>query len=103
MLVRGDEPDAALFELARAVELDSGNARFVYVFGVALNSLRHSNRAVAVLENASEKSPANYDVAWALATIYRDSGRTDDTRAAAERLLNEFPGDENSRRLLDSL
>jgi len=103
MLVRGDRTDAALIELGRAAELDPGNARFVYVFAVALNSLGQSNRAVAVLENASEKFPANYDIAWALATIYRDSGWTDDARAAAERLLNQFPDDENSRRLLDSL
>jgi tetratricopeptide (TPR) repeat protein len=103
MLVRGDQTDAALIELGRAAELDPGNARFVYVSAVALNSLGEPNRAVAILEDARDTFPANYDIAWALATIYRDLGQTDDARAAAERLLKQFPNDQNSRSLLDSL
>jgi len=102
-LVRGEKREAALIELGRAAELDAGNARYVYVFAVALNSLGEPNRAVAVLEDARDKFPANYDIAWALATMYRDMGRNDDARAAAKRLLSQFPDDQNTRMLIESL
>jgi len=103
ILVRQGQSDVALLELARAAELDSGDSRFVYVYAVALNSLGQSGQAISVLENARESFPANYDIAWALATMYRDLGRVDDARAAAERLLKQFPNDQNGGRLLDTL
>ncbi|MFQ5547047.1 MAG: tetratricopeptide repeat protein [Woeseia sp.] len=103
VLVRNEKPDAALVELARAVELEAGNPRFVYVYGVALNSLGRSRQAMAVLEKARESFPGDYDIGWALATMYRDSDRTADARAEASRLLQQFPEDANSRRLLESL
>ena len=103
MLVRSGHPDTALIELARAAELDTENSRFTYVYAVALNSLDQAERAISVLEYARETFPADYDIAWALATMYRDLGRIDDARAMAERLQSQFPDDQNSRRLLDSL
>ena len=103
ILVRQGQSDVALLELARAAELDSGDSRFVYVYAVALNSLGQSGQAISVLENARESFPANYDIAWALATMYRDLGRVDEARAAAERLLKQFPNDQNGGRLLDTL
>ena len=75
----------------------------MYVYAVALNSLGHGGKAIKVLENARASFPANYDIAWALATMYRDIGQTDDARAAAEGLLSQYPNDQNSRRLLESL
>lgn len=102
-LARGDKADAALMELARAAELDASNARYVYVHAVALNSFGDSARAIAMLEDAREQFPADYDIAFALATIYRDSGRTDDARAVAEELLGLYPNDQYSRLLLQSL
>ncbi len=103
VLVRGGQPDDALGELALAAELDSNNSRFAYVYAVALNSLGHGAQAIKVLENAQASFPANYDIAWALATMYRDIGQTDDARAAAEGILSQYPNDQNSRRLLESL
>ena len=103
VLVRGDKPDIALRELALAAKLDAENARFVYVYAVALNSLGESEGAINVLESARIEFPADYDISWALATMYRDLGQTDDARAAAELLLSLFPDDQNSRRLLDTL
>ncbi len=103
MLVRGEKADAALIELARAADLDTENSRFVYVYAVALNSLGQAEQAISVLDDAQQTFPADYDISWALATMYRDIGRTDDARAAAENLMRQFPDDQNSRRLLDSL
>jgi tetratricopeptide (TPR) repeat protein len=102
-LVRGDRLDAALAELGRAVELDEDDARYVYVYAVAVNSLGEPQRAVGILENARRRFPGDYDIAWALATMYRDAGRIDDAKTTAQALLEQFPGDQNSRLLLDSL
>ncbi len=103
VLVRADKPDDALGELALAAELDSENARYVYVYAVALNSLGESKRAIDVLLGARNAFPSDYDIAWALVTMYRDLGQADEARTAAEKLLLLFPDDQNSRRLLDTL
>ncbi|MFQ6006178.1 MAG: cytochrome c3 family protein, partial [Woeseia sp.] len=39
VLVRNEKPDAALVELARAAKLEARITRYIYVYGVALNSL----------------------------------------------------------------
>jgi tetratricopeptide (TPR) repeat protein len=102
-LVRSGQAEDALEALGRAAGLNAANARYVYVYAVALNSLDESDRAIGVLENARAQFPGNYDIAWALATMYRDVGRTDEARAVAERLLEQIPNDRNARALLDAL
>jgi tetratricopeptide (TPR) repeat protein len=103
VLVRAKKPEAALVELARAADLDTENNRYVHVYAVALNSLGEPQKAIEVLEKAHETFPADYNISWALATMYRDVGRTIDARAAAERLASQFPDDQNIRSLLESL
>jgi tetratricopeptide (TPR) repeat protein len=103
VLVRARKPEAALVELARAADLDTENGRYVHVYAVALNSLGEPQKAIEVLETARETFPADYDISWALATMYRDVGRTSDAKAAAERLASQFPDDQNIRSLLESL
>ena len=103
VLVRAEKPEAALAELARAADLGTDNSRYVHVYAVALNSLGEPHKAIEVLEKARETFPADYDISWALATMYRDVGRTTDARAAAKRLSSQFPDDQNVRSLLESL
>ena len=103
VLVRAEKPEAALIELARAADLGTDNSRYVHVYAVALNSLGEPHKAIEVLEKARETFPADYDISWALATMYRDVGRTTDARAAAKRLSSQFPDDQNVRSLLESL
>ncbi len=103
VLVRAKKPEAAISELARAANLGTENSLYVHVYAVALNSLGEPHKAITVLEKARETFPADYDISWALATMYRDMGRTTDARAAAKRLSSQFPDDENVRSLLESL
>jgi tetratricopeptide (TPR) repeat protein len=103
VLVRSEQPATALTELARAVELDSGNRRYTYVYAIALNSYGDRIEAIAVLETARKLFPGDFDIAWALATMYRDAGRTADAKAEANRLLGLYPGHQRVRMLLDSL
>jgi tetratricopeptide (TPR) repeat protein len=102
-LVRMDRGQPALESLRRATDLDANNARYVYVYAVALNSLGQPTHAVEVLEHARESFPADYDIAWALATMYRDADRSVDARAVAEEILRLNPNDRNGRRLIESL
>ena len=103
VLVRARKPEAALVELARAADLDTENSRYVHVYAVALNSLGEPQKAIEVLEKARETFPADYDISWTLATMYRDVGRMTDAKAAAKRLASQFPDDQNIRSLLESL
>lgn len=73
-LVRMKRSDAALAELAEAAKLDTTNARFAYVYGVALNSFGRSAAAIAALTAASRTHPANRDILEALASMHRDAG-----------------------------
>jgi len=71
--------DDAVTELAQAVRLDPGNARFAYVYGVALHSQGRLADAIDVLVGASRAHPADQAILEALAAFYRDAG--DDAQA----------------------
>ena len=61
--MRLDRHDEALEELRRAAELAPMNARFVYVYAVALNSLGQTDEARLVLEEAARNHPDDADIA----------------------------------------
>ena len=86
LLVRVERADEGLIELREATRQSPDNARFVYVEGIALNSLGHSDDAIEVLAAAHAQFAGDFDIAWALATVLRDKGDT----AAALRIVNEL-------------
>ena len=83
--------------------MPSSSQRYASYCSDALNSLGEPQKAIEVLETARETFPADNDISWALATMYRDMDRTSDAKAAAERLASQFPDDQNIRSLLESL
>jgi tetratricopeptide (TPR) repeat protein len=103
MLVRTNQHDAALPELAAAASLQPGEPRFVYVYAVALNSLDRAVEATALLQDATKRFPADFDMHWALATMLRDQGRLDEAREVATTLSEIYPGVEGVQNLLQSL
>ena len=103
LLVRQQQPEEGLTELQAAATLQPDNARFVYVYAVALNSLGRADEAVATLTAAKERFPGDFDIHWALATILRDQGRTDEARAVALELQSVYPGIPPLQELLRSL
>jgi tetratricopeptide (TPR) repeat protein len=86
-LVRQHRATEAIPEFARAAELDPTNPRYAYVHGVALNSTGRTDEALAVLEAAQARHPADRDTLLALATINRDAGRMAAALAWADRLV----------------
>ncbi len=75
----------------------------VYVYAIALNSLDRPGEAVALLFDATERFPADFDSHWALATMLRDQGRLEEAREVVTNLLEIYPQDESVRTLLQSL
>ncbi len=102
-LVRSGQSDDALLHLERATRLDATEPQFVYVYGVALNSLGRPHDAIRVLQQALNKNPQHFDIAWALATIYRDTGDRSAARQIAKQLKATFPDIQQVDALLRSL
>jgi len=93
-LVRDQRLDEALTELARAVELDSSEARFAYVYAIALNSAGRAREAIALLERTHDAHPRDRAVLEALASIHQEAGDAQAaTRYAAklEELIRADP------------
>lgn len=103
LMVRGDRRDLALIELAAAANLQPDNPRFVYVYGIALNSLGNPELAIDVLTDAASRFPADFDIRWGLTTTLRDLGRRDEARVHAEEMVNRYPGVASVQNLLQSL
>ncbi len=103
VLVRGNQHDAALSELAAAASLQPHESRFVYVYAVALNSLDRPDEAIDLLQDAVGRFPAGFDIHWALVTMLRDQGRLDEAREVATTLSEIYPQVEGVRSLLQSL
>jgi predicted Zn-dependent protease len=98
----GKQSDA-LEELGRAVSLDSTNARFAYVYAVALQSDHRLHDAINVLERARIVHPADRDLLFALSSDYRDAGDRSNALRYARILVDAFPGDPDASLLLRSI
>ncbi|MFO1153695.1 MAG: multiheme c-type cytochrome [Rhodospirillales bacterium] len=85
-LVRQRRPADALSELGRAASVDPANARFVYVYAIALNTSGRSGDALTALEASHSRHPTDRDTLYALVTISRDAGRADAALAWAKKL-----------------
>ena len=103
LLVRQSQPEAGLDELRRAVELQPANARFTYVYAVALNSMGWPKEAVDFLFGVRAKFSGEFDINWALVTMLRDQGRTAEARAVATDLVAIYPDVIPVQNLLQSL
>ncbi|MCH8037332.1 MAG: tetratricopeptide repeat protein [Proteobacteria bacterium] len=66
--------EEALVELQFAAEEAPNQARFVYVYGVALNGADRPDEAVAVFEEGLRTHPRDRELLFALAVLYRDLG-----------------------------
>jgi tetratricopeptide (TPR) repeat protein/cytochrome c553 len=65
-LVRQHNYADALPELRRASELAPGNARYAYVYAIALNSIGAKGQAMELLETSHKRHPADRDTLLAL-------------------------------------
>ena len=85
-LVRMKRTGEALGELERATALEPGNARFAYVYAVALHSTGKPDAAIAGLKKTLAAHPDDRDVLEALASFYQARGDIGEARKYSDQL-----------------
>ena len=103
LLVRTGRQAEGVAALREALRLNPEERRFAYVVGIALNSVGEQEEAVELLDLAHDEFPADFDIAWALATIYRDRGEIRHALSVTTRLLERHPGNPEVLALQESL
>jgi Flp pilus assembly protein TadD len=102
-LVRRKLYTEALEELRIAHERAPDNARYAFVYAVALESTGARQEARQLLEATQERQPADRDVLVALVSFTRESGDLASAIAYAKKLEALVPSDPGIRRLLRDL
>jgi len=103
LYARAKKSNDAVTELGRAVSLEAGNARFVYVYAVALEGVHRMPEAIRVLAQGRVAHPRDRDLLFALASAYRDTGDRVSALRYARLLVESFPQDREAALLLQSL
>ena len=103
LLIRQQRYADAVAALGRATRFAPDNARYAYVYAVALQETGKSGEAAAVLERAYEQHPTDTDILMALATGSLQRGdRTNALRYGSE-LARLSPDDPNVHQLLQAI
>jgi Tfp pilus assembly protein PilF len=102
-LIRQNEVEKALPWLERAHHAEPSNARFAYVYGVALTSAGKGGQAQKIWEESLQGSPYDPSLLFALAGVERDAGNKDKARQYVERLMAVAPRSREAQELLQSL
>jgi tetratricopeptide (TPR) repeat protein len=102
-LIRQGHGQVALDHLVAAARLDPANARFAYVYAVALNDAGQTGKAVDVLEDNLAKHPYDRDSLAALTDFYRGAGNPRKAVFYAKRLAELEPNDAQVDQLLMQL
>jgi Flp pilus assembly protein TadD len=89
--------------LREATTLAPDNARYAYVYAIALNSTGSTAEATALLERAHKQHPTNRDILVALTTFERDSGNLPAALTHAQELAALEPTNLQIRALIDDL
>jgi len=101
--VREKHNDKALDSLAAAAHLDPGNARYAYVYAIALNDRGQTNPAITTLEAAIQLHPYDRDSLTALVSFLKKSGDSAAELTYAQRLLELDPANPELRQLVEHL
>ena len=106
LLVRKHDSAGALVELHQAATLAPRNARFTYVYAIALNSASRVDEALEALRAADLRNPGEPDFLRALVSIHLERNGPGDAAAAlvyARKLAELSPGNPQIRQLIERL
>jgi Putative Zn-dependent protease, contains TPR repeats len=103
LLVRQRNLGEALPLLRDAAALDPNNARYAYVYAVALNSTGSTAEAKTLLERTHQQHPTDRNVLLGLIAFERDSGDVAAAMTHAQELAVLEPQNPQVRSLLDDL
>jgi Flp pilus assembly protein TadD len=99
-LVRQHNYADAIPELRQASELAPDNARYAYVYAIALNSNGAGASAMELLENTHKRHPADRDTLLALVSIARETSDFATALTHARELVALYPTDMQLRILV---
>jgi len=102
-LVRLKRSDEALGELHQAAELDTSQARYAYVYAVALHSAGRRSEAVEALKEDLARHPNDRDTLAALISFSRESGDIGFALEFAEKLQRIVPDEQGLAALIQDL
>jgi predicted CXXCH cytochrome family protein len=97
--VRQQQVDAALRSLERATQLDPADARYAYVYAVALHSTGKAPQAIRALQDGVRRWPHDRDMLLGLASFQLQAGDGAGARDTVQRLLQAYPGDPDGKSL----
>jgi len=103
LLIRQADRKGGVEELAQAVKLSPGNARYAYVYAVGLQSLGKIEEALAILVKADKNLPYDLDTLGALVSMNIELGRPDAVLPYARKLAEVLPDDPNVTDLISRL
>ena len=85
------------------MKLSPDNARYSYVYAVALNETGKPDEALNVLEKANSRNPNDREILYALTVFNANSGNLEAARGYAEKLRELSPEDPAVIKLLNDL
>ena len=102
-LTRLKKPEAALSEFHSAAELEPDEARYQYVYAVALHSAGQREQAMTVLNEGLKRHPNNREILQALVSFSRTAGDAKAALGYAEQLAAIAPDDRSLAALIRDL
>lgn len=103
LLVRRGRTAAAVESLETAYRLAPDNPRYALAYALGLQQRGDLAGALQVLREGHRLAPADTDILLAAIEVARGTGRLDEARDYAARLLELVPGDESVRALVREL
>ena len=103
LLVRQKRNAQALDMLGAAARGEPGNARYAYVYAIALNDAGKSGGAIETLESSIKTHPYDRDSLAAIVTFLEQSGDLAKAQSYANRLEELDPGNPQVQQMLKDL
>jgi Flp pilus assembly protein TadD len=100
LMVRRKQGQKALALLAAAAQLDPANARYVYVYAIALSDAGQIAAAIKTLQSNLTRYPYDRDSLSALVGFCDQIGKSDEALTYARRIYQLDPEDPEVRRML---
>ena len=98
--IRQQHYGEAVASLAEAANLAPDNARYAYVYAVALQETGRAGEAIPILQRAVARNPTDPDLLFTLAAILLQQGDLAGARRHAQALVRIAPGYPNAQELL---
>jgi predicted CXXCH cytochrome family protein len=103
LLVRKGDKTAALSELAKANKLAPNDARYAYVYAIALNSSGKQHKALTILKATDKRQSHNLQILSALISMHREAGDNKTALIYARKAAEALPNNKEIEQLMMEL